>query len=478
MAFGQASPFSAITALSLFKLLKVSVFSLLGLQLFAACQVAFGDFTIDSSKLAVSCRPNVARCDGSTLETCVNGNDWKVLATCSSPDLCDLTRLSCKPCLPGAAQCNGAQPQACGADGRWHSTVAPCLTTGLCTVMDETMAFCAAPGCPGEGQVRCAGDHLDHLQRCPASLTNWLDVEICASAKLCDADAANAQIAAGQFPTCVVPTCATGQFNCETGSPRPCNADRNGWQAATTICPPGSPCNLKAGDCSACATGTAVCSGKQLSLCDQQAWTGSACSSVLSCVAAPMPACDLPTCTAGAFRCNESALERCRGDGGKWEFVDQCGNNALCNPDPEAARCEAAACVYPGTRCKGDQPQHCRENLTGWDDYGDPCIAPNYCNPDGGCLATPCTDGSYRCNDVVLELCMNAAWVRHETCVTKELCDPENPACTLPTCAPGKFECVGAILKTCNDGRDGWHESQTCTGNQVCNADTGLCQQR
>jgi hypothetical protein len=295
---------------------------------------------------------------------------------------------------------------------------------------------------------------------------------------LCDVDAAKAQIASGQFPTCVVPTCASGQFNCETGSPRPCNADRDGWQAATTICSPGSPCNLQTGDCSACAANTTVCSGNELSLCDGQNWTGSACSSVLSCVAGPMPGCDSPTCTPGAFRCNDTAgLDRCRSDGGNWESVDQCLNSALCNV--AAARCEAAACVDAlGTRCKGNQPQHCRENLTGWDDDGDPCEAPNFCDPDHRCVTTPCIEGSRRCNDVALELCVSAAWVHQEFCVTKQLCDPANPTCTPPICAPRERRCFGSILKRCNDGQNDWQESETCSGNQVCNPDTQRCQQR
>src|SRR5450432_2177108 len=307
--------------------LGVSFFGLLGLQVLPACQVAFGGFTIDTSKLAVRCEPNVARCDGGLIETCVNGSEWKVRLDCHSADLCNLATLSCTPCQPGSSQCSDAQPQVCGADQTWGSaTPAPCASAALCNVPDDgSPVNCKPPVCPVVGQLRCL---VDHLQRCPSTQTDWEDVEICASAALCDAVKASSRVTQGRFATCETPACGVGQFNCDTGSPAPCKIDRTGWDTATTNCPAGSLCNVDKGDCSACDVGTYTCSGAQLAHCtQQQVWSSVSCGTASLCNASgPTPGCSSPVCTPGAFQCDTetSALERCRSDGSAWESVEQC----------------------------------------------------------------------------------------------------------------------------------------------------------
>ncbi|HEY0466126.1 MAG TPA: hypothetical protein VGC79_18075 [Polyangiaceae bacterium] len=441
----------------------------------ASCQVAFGDFEFDLSKLAVSCQSSAVRCKDGKIQTCVNGNEWQLVADCGSPDRCNLNRLTCEPCQPGSYQCNEAQPQTCDTDLKWSAaTPLPCASAALCRVADDaSSASCAPSGCPAEGELQCVGDHL---QRCPASLVAWEDVELCASATLCSVEAAKAQVAAHGFPTCLVPTCSPGQFNCDTGSPRPCNAARNGWGDALTTC--NGTCNVARGDCSACTPGAYTCSGQELSHCTaEQTWDHEACTSVLSCnSAAETPACDPLICTPGEFRCNDelSTLERCRSDGGKWESVEQCINRRLCNP--KATRCEVPSCTDAGaTRCKGDEFQVCCENLTHWD-LTTLCSPTGSCDPVNGCLPTPCTEGTYRCNDVALELCIQSTWTRTSTCATTVLCDAAQRHCIPPTCAPGERQCVGAILQRCNSAQNGWVEIETCTTKSVCSQETKRCE--
>jgi hypothetical protein len=449
----------------------------LGLSLLfvTSCQIAFGDFEFDLSKLAVSCLSSATRCKEGKIQTCVNGNEWRLVADCGSPDRCNLNQLKCQSCQPGSYQCNDAQPQICGSDSKWsEAMLAPCASAALCKVGDDASTVsCTPPGCPADGELQCVGDHL---QRCPPSLVAWEDIELCASAALCDVDAAKAQVAAHGFSTCLVPACSPGQFNCDSGSPQPCKADRTGWSDAVASC--NGTCNVAKGDCSPCTPGGYTCSGRELSLCSaEQTWSHVAsCSSALSCNSAPeMEACDPPICAAGEFRCNNlSTLERCRSDGGKWEFVEQCVNRRLC--DPNATRCLVPACTVAGaTRCKGDEFQVCRDNFTGWDQKM-LCAPTESCDPLTGCLPLPCSEGAYRCNDVALEQCIQSAWTRTDTCATTALCDATQHTCTPPTCVPSERRCVGAILQRCNTAQNGWVELETCPAKSACSQVTKRCE--
>jgi hypothetical protein len=447
----------------------------LALLFVTACQVAFGDFEFDLSQLAVSCQSSVTRCKDGKIQVCVNGNDWQLVADCGSNDRCNLNQLKCEPCQPGSHQCNDAQPEVCGSDSKWSAAPPePCASAALCQVADDaSSASCLPSGCPTAGELQCVGAHL---QRCPVSRVAWEDIELCASTALCDVDAAKAQVAAHGFPTCLVPTCSPGQFNCDSGSPRPCNADRNGYSDALVTC--NGACNVAHGDCSPCTPGEYACSGHELSRCTtEQTWNRVACSSVLSCnSAAEKPACDPRICTPGEYRCNDdlSTLERCRSDGGKWESVEQCVNRRLCNPN--ATRCEVPACTVPGaTRCKGDEFQVCRDDLTRWDQQA-LCSAPGACDPQSGCLSVPCAEGSYRCNDVALEQCLQSTWTRTDTCATTALCDATQHRCTPPTCGPGERQCVGAIVQRCNSAQNGWLEIETCAAKSVCSQETKRCE--
>jgi hypothetical protein len=461
------------TLTPLIKRLSAAALSALLLQLLVACQTAFGDFTIDTSKLAVSCQSNATRCDGTKIESCINGNEWKVLATCPTADWCNLTTLDCTACQPGTYQCSDAQPQVCGPDQKWSAAASPCVSSALCSVPDDgTAANCKPPGCEVPGQLRC--NMGNHLQRCPTTQTDWEDVEICASPALCNADAATARVAAHEFARCELPACSAGQFNCDTGSPRPCNADRTDWGAPVMACSSGT-CNPDQGDCSECIPGTYACSGSVLERCsEQKTWSGVACSSVLLCAAAPLPTCTPPTCTPGQVRCDLSELKRCRSDGGDWESLGQCLNKVLCNP--QATHCEVPQCPVAGaTRCKGNEQQACRAELTGWSQLAQ-CPDTGSCDPDKGCLATRCTNGDYRCNDVSLELCVNQAWTRQAICATPALCDATRHVCTAPTCVPGDRQCFGNAIKSCNDAQNGWKEFATCGGGKACSEATKRCE--
>jgi hypothetical protein len=146
----------------------------LSVLLLIACQVAFGDFTIDTTHLTVSCETGSSRCLGNQIQTCAGGNEWLVVHTCPSLDLCNLRSLSCAACEPGTFQCSGSQPQFCDSDQHWSAVTAACASASLCEVPEDgSPAMCLPPDCPAAGQLRC----LDgHLQRCPLSQKSWEDV--------------------------------------------------------------------------------------------------------------------------------------------------------------------------------------------------------------------------------------------------------------------------------------------------------------
>ncbi|HYO93320.1 MAG TPA: hypothetical protein VER33_02360 [Polyangiaceae bacterium] len=450
--------------------------SLWALLLAPACQVAFGDFKIDTSRLVVSCQPNSTRCYASKIQRCLGGSEWTdVGPPCPSADLCNLAALACTPCQPGEYQCSETQLQLCGDDLKWKVS-ATCASAALCSVTaDRRSGACAEPGCPLPGQHRCSGNRL---QRCALDQSRWDDVELCASASLCDAAAADLQVGAGDYATCRLPACNAGQFNCETGSPRPCNAERTGWAEAVMDCTAGPSCNVATGDCSPCVAGAAHCSGPTLQLCNAQlAFTPSqTCHSTAAC-SAERSTCGVVTCNPGEFRCVEPAqLQRCRSDGVEWVLAEQCSSTPLCNP--KATRCEPPACRSGSARCEGNARQRCRENLTGWDT--DPaCPAGQMCDPALGCVpGSACSEGQTRCNDVSAERCAGGVWVEQGRCLTRELCQPDTGNCALPMCDVGERRCTGKDVEICDVGRHEFRLFDTCLGTEVCNNETRTCEEQ
>jgi hypothetical protein len=380
-ALGQIRAFLAQAAASRLRFLKASLLALVGLQLFAGCQVALGDFTINTAKLA--CQAFETRCAGSRVEACVNGSDWQLLENCSSPDLCDLTTLSCKPCRPGAGQCNGVQPQICRADGTWHATGVQCATAALCRVDDNGNAACTSPGCPGEGQVQCTTD--SHLQRCPSTLTGWQDLETCASPLVCDSAHAAAQVAAGGFPTCVaVPvdplTCTPGAFGCQDAAIKRCRSDGSQW-VKLADCQSSALCNLQATRCEspACsARGVTRCQNDQQQRCRDNltGWDEVAACSGASPFCDPGRGCVPTPCTEGDYRCNDVALEQCVNR--VWIRQELCAAPNLCDV---SARPQCAVCVADAVQCSADLKtlMKCNSDRTGFDATTCPSNRP--CNP-------------------------------------------------------------------------------------------------
>ena len=352
-----------------------------------ACQVAFGDFTIDTSHLSISCESGSTRCDGNQIQSCVSGNEWRVLGTCAAPDSCNLLTRSCSPCQPGTYQCSGAQPQACDSDQHWNASPRdPCASATLCHVPEDgSPATCSAPVCDF-GDFQCAGNRL---QRCPLSREAWQDVEVCASAEQCNVDRAKAQVAAGQPATCVVspctadcpPTeCTPGEFRCTVSALERCRSDGARWEPVEQ-CVNNVFCNPGASRCEAprcLEAGVKRCQGNLQQTCraDFTGWDLlTQCPAAGSCD--PELGCVTSKCAAGAYRCNDVYLEVC--SNGNWTHQATCETRALC--DSRQHVCNPALCA-PGERnCLLNVLRRCNAARDGWQEL-ETCGSGTTCSPD------------------------------------------------------------------------------------------------
>lgn len=211
---------------------------------------------------------------------------------------------------------------------------------------------------------------------------------------------------------CLVSPCGDDRARCEGASPQVCANDLSGWVGLEDSCLSAAHCSL---DSAACGTETKEA-----------------------------PCCLSEPCTAGQLRCNGSQLERCRPDTSGY------------NPELPAA-------------C--DTPLLCERAL-------------GECQSAGSCACVPaiCELDELRCTGATLERCSadRTTWEFVETCATPELCrvasDPLDVAvasCPVP-CGVGEFQCFGADLMLCNEGRTGFVLQQPCPAGTICST-TGAC---
>lgn len=239
----------------------------------------------------------------------------------------------------------------------------------------------------GRCVVRCQPDAVrcyEHLlQRCNASGDGWVLIDQCASAALCDAEAAQ----------CEPPACAEREHRCtEEGERQQCNADRTGF-VTVERCLSAAFCSAVPGrsqcEGTACRAGRQRCNGPQIEVCraDRSGYdvVGEPCASAALCVegALDTASCTPPTCTPGTFACDGASLTRCSDDANRFIPINQCATDALCLASE----------------------QRCAEPL--------------------------CDVGEQRCVENVLERCNPArnGYLPVESCASASACDPTAPAC-------------------------------------------------
>jgi hypothetical protein len=322
------------------------------LALAPACQILFGDYTVDTKGLQSRvCRVDEYQCAGELLQVCAESRShWETFAACASADQCNLGSDSCRPCQAGVErQCSGATLLACNANAQWEK-VKDCASAALCSA---TAGDCKPPVCPTPGKHQCTATGA--LERCSADQARWESVAACASVAECDAAQADAQVAAGQPASCTV-TCTPGSEPC----------------ASPTCTTPGTfRClsDLFIERCSETFQWTKLDLCKTFALCN------------------PVDGrCDPDQCQLKQRRCTGNTVEECKGDLTGWAALRTCAADQLCDPSaPEGAECVPGPCAMGQTRCNSIFVEQC--NGTSWE-RSKRCSGP--CDPaTKTCPATP-----------------------------------------------------------------------------------------
>jgi hypothetical protein len=441
----------------------------LGLTAVSGCQFLFDDFGVEPAPppLPRICPSRAYRCSGAQLERCSDDRSrWELVQQCASESECNLNSESCRPCTLNELQCKDAELLRCNASAGWDS-VAPCASAELCQesrALDSTS--CVPPVCTA-GSVRC---HKAELLRCGEGLDRFVSAGLCATPALCVQTLTNNP----QAERCDPPACQPDEYSCDGSLLRRCNADRTGWDTVQD-CGSTWSCSAGAKACQPCMVGSMECNHGDLRRCDASGeWrVTETCDTPTLCDPGTL-SCRSPGCaTVGERRClamgGVSELQEC-GPTRDWVRLDTCSTAELC--DPEKRECEAEGCRPGEVRCSGDALQVCNSDQTTFVTLR--VCTPGGCSPlgSGSCNAAVCSTGSFRCNNLHFEECVDGIWQHRERCLTQELCNPGpvEAGCRKPACGGtlGEFRCQSMNLDVCADGRHDWQFTAGCRTQADC----------
>jgi hypothetical protein len=91
---------------------------------------------------------------------------------------------------------------------------------------------------------------------------------------------------------------------------------------------------------------------------------------------------------------------------------------------------------------------------------------------DGG----GCGEGSWRCEEALLQQCAQGGWLTLKTCASATLCDALERTCIAASCSSGQVRCDGATLLVCNPWQSGWDVAADCRTPTLCNAPGRRCE--
>lgn len=420
----------------------------------------------------MTCVPGEYRCTDKALEVCQETGSWTLAEDCGDANACNLNSDSCRPCTPDEYQCQQGSLLRCTPEGVW-ARQAECSNPAACSVAsDKLSGACAEPDarCTTPLMHVCDGAQL---MRCTESGGQLVVIENCPSAALCDAAAADGQAQAGLLGTCL-DACEPQAIRCVDAEFQRCSSAGR-WEAVMG-CGSKSACSAKLGvtGCAPCTPGALECNDGELRRCAPESESGwelvADCGAAALCNEAAGQ-CEAGACpAAGQTRCDDG-LQKCKPDQSEWDVIAYCDGD-LCNAHD--AKCDTPLCEEDAKRCWEGTLQQCDDSLRGWDVI-DTCADGETCSLEG-CSPNPCQDGEYRCNDLYLESCVGAAWVRKERCATAALCHAEQQLCEPPHCEANQFDCAGSSLRRCSADRTEYDEVGDCAEDGlVCDEAIGAC---
>lgn len=285
--------------------------------------------------------------------------------------------------------------------------------------------------------------------------------------------------------------CERGDTRCDGRVLQSCAPNRLGFRTLET-CASESLCNLNTESCDPCTPGDYQCNDGELHRCAADlSWEG-----VASCVTPSLcwtsndrrqGSCNTPACsTAGQYRCEAARLQRCSRGLDKWEDVEVCASEQLCDADlanQQANRQLPVNCLPPSCRpgqffCEAGRLGGCSASLLTWDEITH-CDPPELCNIErGDCSA--CTPGDFACSGTELLRCIpGGAWEHVALCMSAALCDADQGLCNEPACSPsGAIVCEDTLkLRRCRPDQTAWDDLATCLTVGLCDAEERRCEQ-
>jgi Cys-rich repeat protein len=424
-----------------------------------------------------ACQMGESRCMGNQRWLCNSARTALTLQeTCTQACINSGIADYCGMCAPGNTQCDGDLLQTCQNNGS--------LNTGTncpngCVTTSPTAAACA-PTCR-PGTYRCASSTMPaapdgaQLQQCNATGTGWTLIQTCGSAALCDE----------QNHEC--DDCTSGDYNCNAGTLRSCNASGH-WASTggtncsgTTLRTCGGPgrntvntetcasaglCNETEDRCDQCNVSGYSCSAGALRSCDVTTgqWvpegtrncfpppsgntlytcSGSTLTGPTTCTICDDTDNQCDVCSPGAYSCSAGTLRRCNSTGQGYD---------------------------PGIACEGTTLRSCSGSTLSTSQC--PAMMPT-CNSAQTACVSGCTNGTTRCSVNTLQTCVGQEWVSDSSPCANGCFGGAGPNAYCGVCSSGT-QCMGSQPQTCSMGQ--WTNMGTaCSGaNPVCVGSTGTC---
>ncbi|MBX3182198.1 MAG: DUF1566 domain-containing protein [Polyangiaceae bacterium] len=353
-----------------------------------------------------SCAAGDTYCEGDVVMAChVSRVGWGEVQRCTAA-----TRTSCVEgacvgweCTPGAASCQGNQPQRCRADGlaledHGQSCDQATCVEGACEpwVCDPGAVFC-----DGNSSVICATDGLSEASR-----------SACAAGERC--------VMGGCEPT----ACAPGEVICNGRQRRICNTSGDGFVDDGALCAEG----CVGGSCVdwVCQPQSIFCDGNERVVCSVDGLSElsrAACAAGETCVSG---VCQPQTCTpeASASQCAGQQPRRCRADGlGYEDHGSACSGSTTC----VAGVCEPWVCAAGTSYCDDNVPMVCAADGLAASPRGAECSGGLTC-AGGNC----CTPNQRSCDGAQVLQCAADGL----TISVVETCSGAEPHCELGSCQP------------------------------------------